>query len=139
VKHILENEIKTHHVLLCLILQNSAVFSSLSISQKKMTPPKNEENVGSCPAEGLLKMLSGKWKPQIFRLALDAPLRFNTLLRQLPGSSKQAISVALKEMEQDGLLDRAVLRQKPLHVIYTISEKGQQFVPIFKQLESLQG
>ncbi len=30
------------------------------------------ENESGCPAEGLLKMLSGKWKPQIFKLALEA-------------------------------------------------------------------
>ena len=57
----------------------------------------------SCPAEGLLKQLSGKWKPQIFRLALESPLRFNRLLRQLPGSSKQSVAVALKEMEEAGI------------------------------------
>jgi DNA-binding HxlR family transcriptional regulator len=54
------------------------------------------ETENGCPAEGLLKMLSGKWKPQIFRLALDNPVRFNALLRQMEGSNKQSVAVALK-------------------------------------------
>lgn len=91
----------------------------------------------SCPAEGLLKLLSGKWKPQIFRLALEKPIRFNGLLRELPQSNKQSIAVALKELEEQGLLDKITIRQKPLHIEYTLSEKGKSMIPIFKQLEQL--
>ena len=76
------------------------------------------ESENSCPAEGLLKMLSGKWKPQIFRMAVDGPVRFNALLRQLEGSNKQSIAVALKELEENGLLEKTVVKLKPLHIEY---------------------
>ena len=102
-----------------------------------MTTKININSENHCPAESLLKMLSGKWKPQIFRLALNSPIRFNTLLRQIDGSNKQSISVALKELEEQGLLDRVVVKLKPLHVEYTLSEKGQSLIPVFRQLESL--
>lgn len=91
----------------------------------------------SCPAEALLKTLSGKWKPQIFRLALDGPVRFNGLLRQLAGSNKQSIAAALKEMEQSDLLVKEVIRLKPLHIEYQLSEKGQAMIPVFLQLEKM--
>ena len=91
----------------------------------------------SCPAEGLLKMLSGKWKPQIFRLATKGPLRFNSLLRQLEGSNKQSLSVALKELEENELLTKNIIKQKPLHIEYTLSEKGQSLIPVFQQLEKM--
>jgi DNA-binding HxlR family transcriptional regulator len=90
-----------------------------------------------CPAEGLLKILSGKWKPQIFRLALEKPVRFNSLLRELPQSNKQSIAAALKELEEQGLLDKVTIRQKPLHIEYSLSEKGKAMIPIFRQLEIL--
>lgn len=102
-----------------------------------MTTKININSENNCPAESLLKMLSGKWKPQIFRLALNSPIRFNTLLRQIDGSNKQSISVALKELEEQGLLDRVIIKLKPLHVEYTLSEKGQSLIPVFRQLESL--
>lgn len=102
-----------------------------------MTTKININSGNNCPAESLLKILSGKWKPQIFRLALNSPIRFNTLLRQIDGANKQSISVALKELEEQGLLDRAVVKLKPLHVEYTLSEKGQSLIPVFRQLESL--
>lgn len=90
-----------------------------------------------CPAEALLKMLSGKWKPQIFRLAQEGAIRFNSLIRQLEGSNKQSISVALKELEEQGLLTKTVIQQKPLHIEYHLSEKGKSMIPVFQQLELL--
>ncbi|MDF2188445.1 helix-turn-helix domain-containing protein [Paraflavitalea sp. CAU 1676] len=96
------------------------------------------ESANSCPAEGLLKMLSGKWKPQIFRIAVEGPVRFNGLLRQLEGASKQSVAVALKELEENGLLEKVVIKLKPLHIEYNLSQKGQSLIPVFRQLESLQ-
>lgn len=90
-----------------------------------------------CPAEGLLKMLSGKWKPQIFRIAVDGPMRFNALVRQINGSNKQSIAVALKEMEEQGLLEKTTVRLKPLHIEYALSPKGKMLIPVFHQLEKL--
>lgn len=103
-----------------------------------MTTKKSDIRFEDCPAEAVLKLLSGKWKPQIFRLAQDGPLRFNTLLRQIPGSNKQSIAVALKELETEGLLDKATIRLKPLHIEYTLSERGKSMVCVFKQIEALQ-
>lgn len=95
----------------------------------------NNEN--NCPAEGLLKMLSGKWKPQIFRMAVDGPVRFNSLLRLLDGASKQSVAVALKELHEHELLEKKTVRLKPLHIEYSLSEKGRALVPVFRQLENL--
>ena len=97
----------------------------------------NADEPGQCPAESLLKQLSGKWKPQIFRMALREPVRFNSLLRQLEGSSKQSIAVALKEMEEQDLLTKTVIKLKPLHIEYTLSAKGKSLVAVFMQLEQL--
>jgi DNA-binding HxlR family transcriptional regulator len=117
-------------------LQKWHTLNRPATSQKKMTTsPTNSES--GCPAEALLKQLAGKWKPQLFRLAAEGPLRFNSLLRQLPGASRQSLAVALKELEAEGLLDRAVIQAKPLHVAYTLSKKGHSLLPIFQQLEHL--
>ena len=102
-----------------------------------MTTQTVEENDNGCPAEGLLRMLSGKWKPQIFRLATEQSLRFNSLLRQIQGSNKQSLSVALKELEEVGILEKIVIQLKPLHIEYHLTEKGKSLIPIFVQLEGL--
>lgn len=103
-----------------------------------MTTHTISDDRNNCPAESLLKMLSGKWKAQILRLAIHQnPLRFNSLLRQLPGSSRQSLAVALKELEESGLLSKTIIRQKPLHIEYTLTEKGHKTIPVFEQIETL--
>ncbi|MDJ1485427.1 MULTISPECIES: helix-turn-helix domain-containing protein [Xanthocytophaga] len=104
-----------------------------------MTTLHLKENSEHCPAEGILKIISGKWKPQIFRLAIQGPLRFNSLLRQLPGSSKQSVAVALRELEEAGLLTKTVVKEKPLHIEYHLSEKGEQVTHIFVSLQRFIG
>lgn len=100
-----------------------------------MTMKKDEEATGGCPAEALLKQLSGKWKPQIFRLALQGAVRFNSLLREIEGSNKQSLATALRDLEENGLLEKKTISQKPLHIEYTLSEKGRSLIPVFRQLE----
>lgn len=91
----------------------------------------------ACPAEALLKQLSGKWKPQIFRLAVNGPLRFNALLRTIEGTNKQSLASSLNELVKAEYQDKVVIRQKPLHIEYSLSEKGRAVVPLFMQLELL--
>jgi len=102
-----------------------------------MTTLKEEFDKESCPAEGLLKLLSGKWKPQILRLAVAGPVRFNSLLRELPNSNKQSIATALKELEEAELLIRTVVKEKPLHIEYTLSNRGRGLIPVFMKMEDL--
>lgn len=100
-----------------------------------MTTKKISDDSETCPAQALLKLLSGKWKPEIFRLALDGPLRFSGILRQIEGSNKQSLSVALKELEEAGLLQKTVIQEKPLHIEYNLTENGKSLIPVFQQLE----
>lgn len=102
-----------------------------------MTIKNLTEEDEACPAKRALKLLSGKWKPEIFRLAVEGPIRFSSLLRQIQGSNKQSLSVALRELEESELLEKVVIKQKPLHIEYNLTEKGKLLTPVFKQLEGL--
>lgn len=102
-----------------------------------MTTKNTTEDTETCPAQTLLKTLSGKWKPEIFRLAVDGSLRFSSLLRSIEGANKQTLSVALRELEEAGLLHKTVIKEKPLHIEYNLTESGKSLIPIFRQLEEL--
>lgn len=102
-----------------------------------MTIKKSTEETETCPAQRLLKILSGKWKAEIFRLAVQSPLRFSMLLREIQGSNKQSLAVALRELEEEGLLEKTTIRLKPLHIEYNLTEKGRALLPVFEQLEGL--
>lgn len=100
-------------------------------SQAKLTTP----DTADCPAEQALRSISGKWKPKLLRLAVEGPLRFNALLRELPESNKQSLTLALRELEADGILQRTVVKQKPLHVEYALTELGHSLVERLRALE----
>ncbi len=102
-----------------------------------MTTGKLINETETCPAQSILKVLSGKWKPEIFRLAAESPIRFNTLLRQIQGSNKQTLALALRELEEVGVLEKVIVKQKPLHIEYNLTNKGKLLIPIFIQLEEL--
>ncbi|HEX5168106.1 MAG TPA: helix-turn-helix domain-containing protein, partial [Cyclobacteriaceae bacterium] len=102
-------------------------------SQVKMTTLETNLHHGTdCPGQDILKLLSGKWKPQIMRLASKDKLRFNTLLRQLPGSNKQTLTVALRELEEARVLLRTVVKEKPLHIEYTLTERGKSMIDVYR-------
>ncbi|WP_370692049.1 winged helix-turn-helix transcriptional regulator [Kaistella sp. SH40-3] len=45
--------------------------------------------------------------------------------------------MALKELEEQGLLEKITVQLKPLHIEYNLSEKGKSLIPVFRQLEML--
>jgi DNA-binding HxlR family transcriptional regulator len=100
------------------------------------TLPHSEVNAAECPGESILKLLSGKWKPQILRLAITGPLRFNSLLRLLPDASKQSLAIALRELEEADLLVKTTIREKPLHIEYTLTERARSMISIFQLASS---
>ncbi len=107
------------------------------MSQKNLTNKSPAGMAEICPVQKLLKALSGKLKPEILSLAFKSNLRFSSLLRDIEGSNKQSLSIALKELEKMDLLERVVIKQKPLHIEYKLTEKGKLFIPVFQQLEGL--
>jgi len=101
-----------------------------------MTQEKDDLSL-HCPKEYLLKMLTGKWKPCIFRYAVQGPVRVGQIMKLLPEATWQALANALRELEASGILERTVVKLKPLHVEYHLTEPGIEFIPIFKAIEEL--
>jgi DNA-binding HxlR family transcriptional regulator len=95
------------------------------------TPADGESVLHECPAEDVLRLLSGKWKPQILQLAAQGSVRFNSLLRKIPGSNKQSLSVALRELEEEHVIVKTVISEKPQHIEYNLTDRGKAMMPIF--------
>jgi DNA-binding HxlR family transcriptional regulator len=113
------------------------VSNAYTISQENVTTNMGIVIHDNCPAEDVLKMLSGKWKPQIlFYLAIFGEGRFSNFQKRIVNASKQSLTVALRELEEDKLVERTVIKQKPLHVEYRLSERGTTMVNAMKTLES---
>lgn len=88
-----------------------------------------------CPIERGMRVLGGKWKASILWHIKDEPVRFNQLARQLGGASKKMIDQRLKEMEEQGLVERHVLSTRPIAVAYQITLFGKTALGVLEELK----
>jgi DNA-binding HxlR family transcriptional regulator len=83
----------------------------------------------------LMRMIQGRWKlPILFRLYADPSLRTLQLKRDLPGVSQKMLTQHLRELADDGLIERDDFDEKPLRVEYRLSEKGKQLLPVLIEM-----
>lgn len=80
-------------------------------------------------------IISGKYKmPLLYILGTNEIVRYNELKRTIPGVSFKALTNALRELENDGLIIRTEYPQIPPKVEYSLSKKGKSLMPILQNL-----
>ena len=90
-----------------------------------------------CPAERAVYFLGGKWKIRIlFLIYQNQKLRFGEIKKVLQSVTPQMLSKQLKELEQDGLVNREVKSVMPPKVEYSLTTFGLLLIPILKSLSS---
>ena len=88
-----------------------------------------------CPAERAVYFLGGKWKIRIlFNLSQKKKIRFGELKRILSSITQQMLSKQLKELENDGIINRKVHQIVPPKVEYSLTVFGSSLMPILKSL-----
>ena len=79
----------------------------------------------ACPVETTLTLISSKWKVLIVRDLLGGTKRFGELQRSVGNVSQKVLTAQLREMEEDGLVDRKVYPEVPPRVEYSLIELGR--------------
>lgn len=91
---------------------------------------------GLCPYVTSQKVLTGKWSMYIMYLLTDGPIRFNELQRKMPEEmTHTTLSRQLKKLEEEGLIERIEYQQIPPKVEYKLSDIGEKFRKVLKELE----
>ena len=66
----------------------------------------------------------------------DGPIRFNELQRKMPEEmTHTTLSRQLKKLEEEGLIERIEYQQIPPKVEYKLSNIGEKFRKVLKELE----
>ena len=87
-----------------------------------------------CAIERGMRVIGGKWKGSILWHLRDGPVRFGDLTRQLGGASRKMVSQRLKEMEAQGLITRTVVTERPLAVLYEMTDFGRSSLDVLDEL-----
>jgi DNA-binding HxlR family transcriptional regulator len=100
------------------------------------TVRKNKDfNPYNCPVTHTMNLIGGKWKMLImYAVGLNCN-RFSKLQRALPLISKQMLVNQLRELEQDGILERTIYPEVPPRVEYKLSERGQSLTPVIAAMQ----
>ncbi|MDQ0878796.1 DNA-binding HxlR family transcriptional regulator [Paenibacillus sp. V4I3] len=78
-----------------------------------------------------LRVIGGKWKLSLLWQISEESKRFNELRRALPGISQKMLTQQLRELEEDGLLQRKVIPDKPPKVEYSLTKYGKTLDSLF--------
>lgn len=91
---------------------------------------KDEIFVRDCLIRNILSRISDKWSILvIFTLEQTAVMRFGELQRAIPDISQKMLTVTLRTLEQDGIVNRRVYAQIPPKVEYSLTSRGQSLLP----------
>lgn len=88
-----------------------------------------------CSVAATLSIIGGKWKPMILLQLKDGPRRFNELRRLLPHVTQRMMTLQLRALEQDGIIERKDYNEVPLRVEYSFSARGRTLGPILNAME----
>lgn len=91
----------------------------------------NDKKVVASEIEVTLKVIGGKWKPLILHfLQYEGTKRYNEILRFLGEAPKKTLTAQLRELEEDGIIERRVIPSVPVQVEYSVTSHGETLFPV---------
>ncbi len=92
----------------------------------------NKRHVGpyGCPVEASLDVIGGKWKGVILYYLLKEKKRFGELRKLIPNISQQSLTLQLRELENDEVIERTVYAEVPPRVEYAFTDFGRTLEPV---------
>jgi DNA-binding HxlR family transcriptional regulator len=73
----------------------------------------------------LLDQVLDKWSVQVLEELCERPARFNELRRAVPAVTQKSLTATLRRLERNGIVERTVVRSRPVAVEYRISALGK--------------
>jgi DNA-binding HxlR family transcriptional regulator len=90
----------------------------------------------TCPVCRTAEIVCGKWTLLIIRDLADGRSRFCELERSLKGISPRTLSIRLRALEEEGIVERQTFAEVPPRVEYALTEKGRALIPIVDSMRA---
>ena len=86
-----------------------------------------------CPIATVWELIGNKWKIFIIRDLLSGTKRFGAL-KKATGASQKSLAANLREMEDDGIVERKVFPEVPPRVEYTLTDIGYSLASVIEPM-----
>lgn len=90
----------------------------------------SNKKIVDCPVATTINLIGNKWKLLLFSDLLSGTKRFSELRKNLTGISQRVLTENLRNLENDGLIDREVFAEVPPRVEYSLNKTGLSLQPI---------
>ena len=89
-----------------------------------------------CPVCRTADIVCGKWTLLLIRDLADGRSRFCELERSLQGISPRTLSLRLRALEEEGIVERQTFPAVPPRVEYALTDKGRALIPIIEGMRA---
>jgi DNA-binding HxlR family transcriptional regulator len=90
----------------------------------------------TCPVCATAEIICGKWTILVIRDLAEGRSRFCELERSLEGISPRTLSLRLRALEDEGLVERRTFPEVPPRVEYSLTDKGRALIPLIEDMRS---
>jgi DNA-binding HxlR family transcriptional regulator len=88
-----------------------------------------------CPDfHAAIELIGKRWAGAILWALAERPHFFAELVQAVPGLSDRLLSRRLRELEEEGLVERSVHAGSPARVSYALTTKGRALEPALREL-----
>ena len=88
-----------------------------------------------CAMDVTMNYIGGKWKTVVLWYLKNGTLRFSEIKYRIPDITEKMLSLQLKALEEDGLVQRQVHGTKPpIKVEYSLTDFGKTLVPALEAI-----
>ncbi len=90
----------------------------------------------TCPVCRTAEIVCGKWTLLLVRDLAEGRSRFCELERSLEGISPRTLSLRLRALEEEGILERQTFPEVPPRVEYALTDKGRALAPLIEDMRA---
>jgi DNA-binding HxlR family transcriptional regulator len=90
----------------------------------------------TCPVCRTADIVCGKWTLLVIRDLAEGRSRFCELERSLQGISPRTLSLRLRALEEEGIVERQTFPEVPPRVEYALTDKGRALAPLIEDMRT---
>lgn len=87
-----------------------------------------------CAMDVTMDYIGGKWKTVVLWYLRKDKKRFSELKRLIPNITEKMLSLQLKDLEKDGIVNRKIYPEVPPKVEYYLTDFGKTLIPMLEEI-----